>query len=243
MSNVDIEVRGLRFRYDVTHPLLEGIAMDLYRGERLGLTGANGSGKTSLLQLILGLEVPAAGSIRLFGKVCRHEKEFHAFRGRVGLMFQDPDDQLFCPTVEEDVAFGPLASGVRASKARKMVREVLDFLDISHLAEREVHQLSGGEKRLVALAGLLIMQPDVLLLDEPTGGLDVAAQAMITARLVTLRQSMVIVSHDADFLDQVSTRSLVLKNGQLREHTHSKIFPVQEASAACPMESVPTKGC
>lgn len=215
MSAPVIELRGLCFRRDPSRLLLEGVELELRAGERLGLCGANGSGKSSLLHLLLGLEPADAGHIQLFGQVCSRETDFRSYRGRIGLMFQDPEDQLFCPTVEEDVAFGPLNQGYKHPQVCAMVERTLRELRLSHLATRPVHQLSGGEKRMVALAGLLVMQPEVLLLDEPTCGLDEDAQARVVETLVSLPQAMIVVSHDPDFLGRIATRRLLLRQGVL----------------------------
>ncbi|MFC4252988.1 energy-coupling factor ABC transporter ATP-binding protein [Sinimarinibacterium flocculans] len=210
-----IRVRNLAFRYHAGRPLLEGVLFELRAGERLGVSGANGSGKSSLLQLLMGLERPAAGTVELFGHLCRDEVDFRPLRGRIGLLFQDADDQLFCPTVEEDVAFGPLNQGYSHAQVRGIVARTLADLGLAHLAQRPTHQLSGGEKRAVALAGVLAMQPDVLLLDEPTTCLDEDAQARVTRLLLGLPQAMVIVSHDPHFLRCVASRTLLLRDGAL----------------------------
>ncbi|MDY0056994.1 MAG: ABC transporter ATP-binding protein [Methyloversatilis sp.] len=210
-----IRARDLSFRHVPERPLLEGVSFDLHAGERVGLAGANGSGKSSLLQLLIGLLPPDGGALELCGQPCRDEADFRPLRGRVGLMFQDADDQLFCPTVQEDIAFGPLNQGLAHAAVRRIVGDMLARLHIVHLAERPVHQLSGGEKRLVALAGVLAMGPEVLLLDEPTTGLDAAAQEKVTEVLLTLPQAMLVVSHDRDFLAQLSTRVIALADGRV----------------------------
>jgi len=217
-----IRARDLSFRHVPERPLLEGVSFDLHAGERVGLAGANGSGKSSLLQLLIGLLPPDGGALELCGQPCRDEADFRPLRGRVGLMFQDADDQLFCPTVQEDVAFGPLNQGMAHAAVRRIVGDVLAQLHIGHLAERPVHHLSGGEKRMVALAGVLAMQPEVLLLDEPTTGLDAEAQARVVEVLLALPQAMLLVSHDRDFLTRMSTRMLTLAAGRLvADGTHA----------------------
>lgn len=210
-----IRVRDLAFRHVPERPLLEGVSFDLHAGERVGLAGANGTGKSSLLQLLIGLLPRDGGSLELCGRPCRDEADFRPLRGRVGLMFQDADDQLFCPTVQEDVAFGPLNQGLAHAAVRRIVGDVLARLRIGHLAERPVHQLSGGEKRMVALAGVLAMGPEVLLLDEPTSGLDAEARARVSDMLLTLPQAMLVVSHERDFLAKLSTRVLTLADGRV----------------------------
>lgn len=215
MKDTLIRVQHLHFSHEKSRPLLESINLDLLPGERLGLCGANGSGKSSLLHLLLGLERADSGAIHLLGRKCTEEVDFRPLRGQIGLMFQEPDDQLFCPTVEEDVAFGPLNLGYKHRQVHALVGEVLDELRLTHLASRPIHHLSGGEKRMVALAGLLVMQPKVLLLDEPTSGLDADAQALVTHALLSLPQAMIVVSHDAGFLRRVTTRRLALRDGVL----------------------------
>ncbi len=199
--------------------VLDGADLVLERGERLALVGANGAGKTTLLRLLVGLERPTAGRLLAFGRPCPDEAAFRAVRRRVGLLFQDPDDQLFCPTVIEDVAFGPLNLGETPKAAFAIARATLDRLGLDHLAERITHRLSGGEKRLVALAGLLAMAPDVLLLDEPTNALDDANRARMLDLLAELEATMVIVSHDRPALERLATRAVVLQGGRLQPAT------------------------
>lgn len=217
MSDFLVEVSDLRFRHDPQRQLLEHVSFYLRVGERVALRGGNGSGKSSLMQLLLGLHSGWQGRIRIFGDLCVAEGDFARIRGRVGLLFQNADDQLFCPTVEEDVAFGPLNQRKPMAEASRIVEEVLESLDIRHLQTRPIHHLSGGERRLVALAGVLAMRPDVLLLDEPSAGLDDAAQACVLRHLHALPQAMLVASHDEAFLRQVTDRTLTLCGGVVKE--------------------------
>nr|WP_239479563.1 ABC transporter ATP-binding protein [Actibacterium sp. 188UL27-1] len=210
-----LELSGVTFGYTDRPPILCGADLTLAAGERLCVTGANGSGKSTLLRLIVGLIRPTAGTITAFGHPCLGEADFAKVRRRVGLVFQDPDDQLFCPTVAEDVAFGPLNLGQTRDKAMATVARVLAQLDLRHLQDRVTYQLSGGERRLVTLATVLAMNPEVLLLDEPTNALDADNQARLTDVLQALPHAMVIVSHDAAFRAALGNRALVLQNGQL----------------------------
>ncbi|ULB11754.1 energy-coupling factor ABC transporter ATP-binding protein [Cereibacter azotoformans] len=210
-----IDLRDLHFAYPGGAPVLRGASLTLEAGERLAVTGPNGSGKSTLLQLAVGLIRPSAGKVVAFGQERRREEEFHEVRRRAGLVFQDPDDQLFCPTVAEDVAFGPLNLGRSRAEARAVVEEVLARLGIAHLRDRVTHRLSGGEKRLVTLAAVLAMDPEVLLLDEPTTGLDQANEERLTALLAGLPQAMVFVSHDRSFRGRLATRELRLQEGRL----------------------------
>jgi cobalt/nickel transport system ATP-binding protein len=218
-------LRGVRFGYP-GREVLAGIDLDLLPGERLALTGGNGAGKTTLLHLLVGLCRPAAGTITAFGRERRAEPDFHEVRGRAGLLFQDADDQLFCPTVLEDVAFGPLNLGKSRAAAIEIALRTLDQLGLAGFGERITYQLSGGEKRLVTLAAVLAMEPEALLLDEPTNGLDQEAEARLVRHLQALPQAMILVSHDPHLIAALTTRSLLLQGGRLlpalvHDHAHS----------------------
>jgi len=213
-----LELRAVAFSYG-DRPVFAEVDLRLGEGERVALIGPNGAGKTSLLHLLVGLQVPNRGEVRAFGRARRVETDFHEVRARVGLLFQDSDDQLFCPTVLEDLAFGPLNLGRTPAQARADAERTLELLGLGGLADRVTHRLSAGEKRLVALGTVLAMDPQVLLLDEPTNGLDEATEARLTDHLAGARQAMVIVSHDRRFLERLATRALVLEEGRLAEAT------------------------
>ncbi|MBI1208947.1 MAG: ATP-binding cassette domain-containing protein [Azospirillum sp.] len=206
---------GIRFGYDPSHPVLRGAEFSLAPGERVALTGRNGCGKTTLLHLMLGLLRPQAGSVEAFGAPRRTEAAFRAVRARAGLLFQDSDDQLFCPTVAEDVAFGPLNLGKSRSEAADIVTDTLTMLGLAGFERRITYQLSGGEKRLVALATVLAMAPEALLLDEPCNGLDAGTEDRLITILAGLPQAMVLISHDAAFLDRLAHRRVELRDGRL----------------------------
>ena len=218
MNEPLIQLEGVAFAYGSSEPVLDGIDLSLGRGERVGLVGPIGCGKTTLLHLIVGLLRPTAGTIRAFGKRRADERDFHEVRRRAGLVFQYADDQLFCPTVLEDVAFGPLNLGQTAAEATAVAAETLDLLGLKGFGGRITYKLSGGEKRLVSLATVLAMRPEVLLLDEPTNALDAASKARIASILRDLPQAMIIVSHEHDFVTDLATRCLHLEGGRLREH-------------------------
>jgi len=215
MSEPILLLEGVRVAYEPTRPVLAGCDLRLEAGERVGLRGANGSGKTTLLALLVGLLRPSEGRVEVFGKVRTSERDFRQIRGRAGLLFQDPDDQLFCPTVAEDVAFGPLNLGVGRDEVRQIVARTLDSLGLAGFEDRITYKLSGGEKRLVAVATVLAMQPELLLLDEPTSGLDDEARARVIDVLAALPQAMLVVSHDRPLLDRLTTRVLRLANGRI----------------------------
>jgi cobalt/nickel transport system ATP-binding protein len=210
------ELSGIAFAFAPDRQVLRDASFRLETGERVALCGANGAGKTTLFHLMVGLLKPSSGTVRAFGAERRSEKDFVEVRTRAGLLFQDSDDQLFCPTVAEDVAFGPLNLGKSRTEARQVVAATLARLGIEALADRVTCKLSGGEKRLVALATILAMDPDVLLLDEPTTALDRQAQDRLTDILLSLPQTMVVISHDPVFLDRIATRRVVLEDGTLR---------------------------
>lgn len=216
MSDPLVKLERVTFRYG-ERTVLDQCDLAISPAERIGLVGANGSGKTTLLGLIVGLRRPALGRVIVFGKPREREADFRAVRGRVGLLFQDSDDQLFCPTVAEDVAFGPFNLGKSRSEVEEIVARTLAELGLEGYAHRVTYRLSGGEKRLVALATVLAMEPEVLLLDEPTAGLDETAAERVTGILAGLPQAMLIVSHDHPFLARIAGRTLCLRHGRLQE--------------------------
>lgn len=203
------------YGYSPDRPVLDRCSFRLDADERVGLLGGNGSGKTTVLKMIVGLLKPNAGQVRIFGQSCRTERDFREVRRRVGFLFQDSDDQLFCPTVAEDVAFGPLNMGKSREEARQIVLRTLSLLGLPRFEDRITYKLSGGEKRLVALAAVLAMHPEVLMLDEPTAGLDDAAAQRVVDVLAELPQAMVVATHDSRLLDNLVTRSLWLSGGRL----------------------------
>ena len=186
-------------------------------GDRIGLVGPNGSGKTTLCQIIMGLLAPESGDIEIFGKARMEERDFQEIRGRIGFLFQDADDQLFCPTVLEDVAFGPLNMGKSATEAKRIVTATLASLNLKGFEERITYQLSGGEKRLVSLATVLAMEPDMLILDEPTSGLDEETTERIIHILNESHLTFILISHDREFLEKTTNKILKIKNGIICE--------------------------
>lgn len=211
-----IRLEQVTHAFDAAYPVLDGVDFQLGKGERVALLGANGSGKTTLLHVMVGLIRPKAGTVHAFGRERRAEADFVEVRAKAGLLFQDADDQLFCPTVAEDVAFGPLNLGKSKAEARDIVHTVLDRLGLAALENRVTHKLSGGQKRLVSLAAVLAMEPDALLLDEPTNALDEATRERLLDILAGLPQAMVIVSHDREVIERLATRRVTLAGGMLR---------------------------
>lgn len=229
MTTPLIELRQIHFGF-ADRQVLRGVDFTLHQGERVALIGANGAGKTTLLQLVVGLRRPRGGRIRIFGEERRAETDFIPVRARVGLLFQDSDDQLFCPTVLDDVAFGPLNLGRSPIEARADAEKTLAALGLEGFAERITHRLSAGEKRLVALATVLAMRPEVLLLDEPSNGLDKRSERRLIEHLEGLDQAMIIITHDRLFLERLATRAVRLGDGQITKatlhshpHTHQHL--------------------
>jgi len=213
-----VQLDNIEFSYENGPQVLDGLNFSVEDGQRIVITGPNGTGKTTLFHLVLGLLKPSAGEIRAFGRQLRTEADFRECRNRTGLLFQDPDDQLFCPSVIEDVAFGPLNQGKTHGQARAIAEETLDALGILHLKDRVPYHLSGGEKRIAALATILSMRPELLLLDEPTAGL---APKAVSRLLEILRaypaRAIVVISHDSSFIEGIDGIRLILDKGRLSQ--------------------------
>ena len=197
-----IKLRDITFSYAARRHVHEGLNFELGQDQKIGLVGPNGAGKTTLFHLVVGLLTPTSGTIEVFGQDRCREPDFWEVRERVGLLFQDPEDQLFCPTVAEDVAFGPLNLGKSREEVQQTVHRTLELLQIEHLEDRITHHLSGGEKRLVSLATILAMEPDILLLDEPTAGLAEEMVDRVSDVLDEHVRTCVIVSHNRPFLER-----------------------------------------
>lgn len=211
-----VQLEQITFTYPGAElPVLDNLNLTLNQGDRIGLMAPNGSGKTTLLHTIMGLCRPQSGQVRLFGTPMTCEGDFSAVRTRLGLLFQDSDDQLFCPTVLDDIAFGPLNLGASRTEARDTARDILDRLGISAFENRVTHRLSGGQKRLVALAAVLAMSPEVLLLDEPTSGLDAGVKQTLIRILKDLDISYFIISHEFDFISTVTDRIFSMEGGRI----------------------------
>ena len=212
-----IKIEALNYAYPRRGSVLKNINFALHEGERVVINGDNGVGKTTLLHLIVGLKKAKKGDITGFGELCKTEKQFNKLRAKAGLLFQDPDDQLFCPTVLEDVMFGPLNLGFTKQQAIDKSLQTLATLGMQGFESRITHQLSGGEKRMITLASVLVMEPEVLILDEPTNALDEKAKTRLLNVLQTLPQAMIIISHDKAFSNQLATRQLKLHDGALTD--------------------------
>jgi cobalt/nickel transport system ATP-binding protein len=210
-----IALRGVGFAYAPERPVLDGLDLALSADERVALLGPNGSGKTTLLHVMVGLLRPHAGHVEAFGRVRRTEDDFREVRRRAGLLFQDPEDQLFCPTVLEDVAFGPINLGLARAEALDVAGETLAALGLGGYEQRITYKLSGGEKRLVSLAAVLAMKPDVLLLDEPTGDLDGRSRHRLLEMLSERTEGLLLVTHDLEAARELSRRAVLLADGRI----------------------------
>ena len=210
-----IKLRDIRFKY-ASHFLFDGLNLTIERGDRVGLLGANGCGKTTLCHIIMGLLAPESGDVEIFGKKRTKESDFAEIRGKIGFLFQDSDDQLFCPTVIEDVAFGPLNMGQSPEEAKRTVTSTLKSLKLSGFEDRITYKLSGGEKRLVSLATVLAMKPDFLILDEPTSGLDEKTTQRLVEILKESNLGYMIISHDRDFIKMTVDKLIQMKDGRIQ---------------------------
>jgi len=212
-----IKLTNISFAYPSRENVLNELSFNLFGGERVGLVGSNGSGKTTLFHIIMGLLNPLEGKIEIFDKERKEEADFLEVRERIGLVFQDPDDQLFSPTVAEDVAFGPLNLGKNHQETKNILKKTLETLDLVGFEDRVTYNLSYGEKRLISLATVLSMQPEVLLLDEPTAWLDEKTIKKIAQVLNdNPNLSYVIISHDKKFLKETTNCIYEMSNGKIK---------------------------
>lgn len=208
-----LDIVKLSFAYPNAAPVLNDVNLQIFPGEKVALAGPNGSGKSTLLQQLNGVLL-GDGRIMVDG-VLLEKRSLGKIRAEVGLVFQDPDDQLFSPMVYDDVAFGLIYLGLKPDEIEARVRETLAMVGMAGSEKRMPYHLSGGEKKRVALASVLCMQPDLLVLDEPTAGLDPRGRRELIGLLKTLSQTMLIATHDLDMARQVASRLLIFDEGQL----------------------------
>lgn len=209
-----IEVNGLSVKYPGGISALDGISFTVNDGESVALIGANGAGKSTLLMAIVGVVESAAGSVSVDG-ICLEKNTVNGIRQRVGLVFQNPDDQLFMPLIREDVAFGLRNYGLSEAETDQRVNKVLEALGITSLKDRSSMRLSGGEKRTAAIATVLAMEPSLILLDEPTAFLDPKARRTLAVQLNGLRQTKIIATHDLEFAEKTCSRTLFIRKGKI----------------------------
>lgn len=212
MSHHTIDVTDLTFVYPDGTPALSGVSFHLSHGESVAIVGANGAGKSTLLMHLTGFLTPLRGQIRI-GDVPVVRSTLAEIRRTVGVVFQDPDDQLFMPTVFEDVAFGPLNLGLPAEEIASRVDDALSRVGARHLADRPPYRLSGGEKRAVAIATVLAMCPSVLIMDEPSSNLDPKARRRLIELLASFEHTKIIATHDLDLALELCERTIVMSGG------------------------------
>lgn len=223
------ELKGITYAYAGREPVLNELDFTFSEGDRIGLIGPNGAGKTTLAHIVMGLVKPTSGAVLHHGQEVSGESGFAALRREIGLLFQNADDQLFYPTVLEDVAFGPLNQGKTAAEATEIAQSTLKRLGLSGFEDRITYKLSGGEKKLVSLATVLAMQPRALFLDEPTNALDVNTRARLIEILNEIDLPRIIISHDYDFLARSTETIYAMRDGKIvydgvtstHEHVHT----------------------
>lgn len=228
MSHHYIEFKNVSYRYASGTSALSGVSFRISHGEKVALLGKNGAGKSTLLQLTDGLLLPSEGEVNV-GGVPVSKKTLPLIRKAVGMVFQNPDDQLFMPTVEEDVAFGPINMKLPEEEVRRRVKTALDIVGCSDLAKRSPMQLSGGQKRRVAIATVLSMDPSVLILDEPTSNLDWEARENVAEMIGSFMHTCLIASHDLALVKNICKRALILSEGKIMaDCTMDEVFENEE---------------
>jgi cobalt/nickel transport system ATP-binding protein len=236
MSHHTISVRDLGYTYPDGTRALDGVSFEVGHGEAIAVVGANGAGKSTLLMHLNGLLTPAEGEVRIGGTpVVR--STLPDIRRTVGMIFQDPDDQLFMPTVAEDVGFGPLNLGLPPKEVATRVDQVLTRVAAAHLKERPPYRLSGGEKRAVSIASVLAMEPNILVMDEPSSSLDPRARRGLIDLLRSFEHTRIIATHDLDLAAELCERTLVMSAGTVvADGATREIFTDDELLAASGLE-------
>ncbi|MER6996865.1 ABC transporter ATP-binding protein [Streptomyces sp. NPDC000410] len=209
---MSLEVRGLAYAYPDGHQALFGVDLSVARGERVALLGPNGAGKTTLVLHLNGILTGGAGTVAVAGLPVG-KQHMAEIRRKVGIVFQDPDDQLFMPTVREDVAFGPAAAGMRGAELEERVHRALARVGMAEYADRPPHHLSFGQRRRVAVATVLAMEPEILVLDEPSSNLDPASRRELADILRSLDVTVLMVTHDLPYALELCPRSVILSEG------------------------------
>jgi len=236
VSHHKLEVRNLNFSYPDGHEAIKDISFTIHHGESVGIIGANGSGKSTLLMLMMGVLFPDKGEV-IAGDIPVTKKTLAMIRQRLGLVFQEPDDQLFMTTVFDDVAFGPRNYNLDENEVKARVEEALQMVGIPHLKDRAPFRLSGGEKRSAAIACVLSMKPDVLIMDEPSSGLDPKSRRRLINILKGFSHTKIITSHDLDMVLETCGRVIVLKDGKVAaDGTASEILTNGELLEECGLE-------
>ena len=215
MSHHIVEVQDLKFSYPDHTPALQGVSFRIEHGESVAIVGANGAGKSTLLLHLNGYLTPITGKVRI-GDYPLTKETVQEVRRTVGMVFQDPDDQLFMSTVFDDVAFGPLNLGLPAEEVTERVKNALETVEVFHLKDRPSYRLSAGQKRRVAIASVLSMSPDILVMDEPSAGLDPRARKKLMSLLKSFKHSKIIATHDLDMVLDLCERTIVIHDGLIK---------------------------
>ncbi len=244
MSHHIVEVEGLAYRYPDGTQALRGLSFRVVHGEAVAVVGANGAGKSTLLLHLNGYLTPQAGRVRI-GDFPLTKQTIPEVRKTVGMVFQDPDDQLFMPTVNDDVAFGPLNLGLPPEEVEKRVAGALERVGALGLRERPPYHLSGGEKRSVAIATVLAMSPDILVMDEPSSNLDPGARRRLIRLLQSFEHTKILATHDLDLVLELCHRTIVIREGQVAaDGPTAEIFRDEALLAACGLEKpLSLQGC
>ena len=208
-----IEMNNVSFSYDEKRPIIQRLSFTIKEGESVGLIGANGAGKSTVLKLLLGL-IKGEGEIRIAG-ISVEKSHLSEIRKKMGFVLQNSDHQMFMPTVWEDLLFGPLNYGLSREEAEEKALKALKNLGVEDLKDRYNHKLSGGEKRMGAIATVLAMEPEIILMDEPTASLDPYNRRLVIHAIKELPQTKVITSHDLDMIFEICDRVILLSNGTL----------------------------
>ncbi|WP_295724996.1 energy-coupling factor ABC transporter ATP-binding protein [uncultured Methanobrevibacter sp.] len=219
MNESHLSVKNLSYTYPDGTRALKNVNMEIFKGEKVAIMGPNGAGKSTLFSHFNGLTEPTSGYLELDGKKMEYDKKtLLEIRQKVGIVFQDPNDQLFAPTVKEDVAFGPMNLGLDYEEVEKRVNEALELVGMKKFKDKTPHHLSGGQQKRVAIAGIIAMRPEIMILDEPTAGLDPQGVDQVLTILNNLNKdgmSIVISSHDIEMVNGFAEKIFVLYEGEL----------------------------
>lgn len=229
MTNIQLSTENLSFTYPDGTQALKNINIEIEKGEKVAIIGPNGAGKSTLFSHFNGLTEPTSGCVKIEGKPISFEKdELLKVRQKVGIVFQDPNDQLFAPTVKEDIAFGPMNLGLSYDEVEKRVENALKMVGMENYEDKTPHHLSGGQQKRIAIAGIIAMKPELMILDEPTAGLDpdsVEKVLNIMNQLNKEGMTLIISSHDIDMISKYADKIFVLYNGEIIESGNkNKIF-------------------
>ena len=233
MTNIQLSTENLSFTYPDGTQALKNINIEIEKGEKVAIIGPNGAGKSTLFSHFNGLTEPTSGCVKIEGKAISFEKdELLKVRQKVGIVFQDPNDQLFAPTVKEDIAFGPMNLGLSYGEVEKRVEDALKMVGMENYEDKTPHHLSGGQQKRIAIAGIIAMKPEIMILDEPTAGLDpdgVEKVLNIMNQLNKEGMTLIISSHDIDMINKYADKIFILYNGEIIESGNkNKIFSDME---------------